>query len=148
MTENAHHLNSPHCVLWIQRVGKTAKGPVMKQTTDVRVDMGDGGFNALSLQGPICHHLRQGLKPLGPGLPEGLRQGPGRAKCRNTNKNYGMDASSERTLGWKSRKLSTSPRSAYITQLYNQQLGGAMVKGWGQESRLCYFYFGDLGFCK
>lgn len=66
----------------------------------------------------------------------------------STSENYGTDASVERALGWKSGKQCTFPRSACITQLHNQQLSGAMVKGQGPQSRLCYFYLGGLGFCK
>lgn len=47
-----------------------------------------------------------------------------------------------------SQENCTFPRSACITQLHNQQLSGAMVKGQGPQSRLCYFYLGGLGFCK
>ena len=43
---------SPHCVLWTQKVGKTAKGPVTKSIADVRADTGGSRFS-LSLQGPL-----------------------------------------------------------------------------------------------
>lgn len=42
MTEkcsSSQQLFSPYCVLWIQKVGKIAKGPAMKLVADVRADM-------------------------------------------------------------------------------------------------------------
>lgn len=90
MTEkcsSSQQLFSPYCVLWIQKVGKIAKCPAMKLVADLRADMGRGRFNVLSLQGLLCPHLKQACNAEVQTVPEGLRQGPRGAKCRNTDEN-------------------------------------------------------------
>lgn len=58
---SSQQLFSPVCGLWIQKVGKIAKGPALKLVGDVRADMGGVRCKALSLQGLLHPHLRQGL---------------------------------------------------------------------------------------
>ena len=86
-----------------------------KPMTDMRADMGGGGFNALSLQGPLCPHPRLRPATLRSGLFQRLRQGPGKTNCRNTSENYRMDTSGESSLGCSIPMVSPHPPLRFTT---------------------------------
>ena len=54
-------------------VGKTDKDPAQELMTDMRADMGGGGVNALSLQGPLCPQPRLRPATLRSGLFQRLK---------------------------------------------------------------------------
>lgn len=80
-------------------VGKTDKDPAQELMTDMTADMGGGGVNALSLQGPLRSQPRLRPATLRSGLFQRLRQGPGKTNCRNTSENYRMNASGGKLTG-------------------------------------------------